>query len=665
MANQRKNVPKPPVSTKSKPVTNPSPGLPRTNTFRAGFWSQNLIPVLILAILPFMLYGIALRFGYILDDQMVIWQNTYVQKGLAGLGSIFGADSFMGYFNDTKMLFLLEGGRYRPLSLATFAAEVSLFGKDNPNLAGISHAVNILLYSVTGVFLYRILAGLFPLKEGGRWYFSIAFLASLLFIAHPLHVECIANIKGRDEILALLFCLLALYAALKYFDTRSWLWLPFSSVALFLGMLSKENALTFVAIIPLTVWFFNPTSKDTKSGISWQTVLWPSLVAAAFFILIRYKALGFMLDHGGPPSVDLMNTPFLEMTASQRLATISLTLGWYLKLLLIPYPLTHDYYPYHVPKVGWTDWRALVSLAIYLGMGIWAVLNIRRRHVAAYAIAFWFITLSIVSNLFVSVGTFMNERFAYMPSVAFCILVAWFFADQLPRLIKEQPERPYILGVMAFTPIVLLFIAGTLVRVPDWKDAMSLNISAINNSPNSARSHVFYVTSIFNGPYKEATDPNEKKKWVEDMDQHLTRSLEINPNYGSALIMKANVAIARFQIDHQLDRFFHELEYIMEKIPTNPEFRKFVDQNMSDYLSGSNAEKYVAFCHRIGYEFFFIKKKDNAAALHFLQFALDRNTEDTRIIEDMVEVYTAMGNTAKANEMKVRAEASRHIINYE
>lgn len=612
-----------------------------------------------------MLYGIALRFGYILDDQMVIWQNTYVQKGLAGLGSIFGADSFMGYFNDTKMLFLLEGGRYRPLSLATFAAEVSLFGKDNPNLAGISHAVNILLYSVTGVFLYRILAGLFPLKEGGRWYFSIAFLASLLFIAHPLHVECIANIKGRDEILALLFCLLALYAALKYFDTRSWLWLPFSSVALFLGMLSKENALTFVAIIPLTVWFFNPTSKDTKSGISWQTVLWPSLVAAAFFILIRYKALGFMLDHGGPPSVDLMNTPFLEMTASQRLATISLTLGWYLKLLLIPYPLTHDYYPYHVPKVGWTDWRALVSLAIYLGMGIWAVLNIRRRHVAAYAIAFWFITLSIVSNLFVSVGTFMNERFAYMPSVAFCILVAWFFADQLPRLIKEQPERPYILGVMAFTPIVLLFIAGTLVRVPDWKDAMSLNISAINNSPNSARSHVFYVTSIFNGPYKEATDPNEKKKWVEDMDQHLTRSLEINPNYGSALIMKANVAIARFQIDHQLDRFFHELEYIMEKIPTNPEFRKFVDQNMSDYLSGSNAEKYVAFCHRIGYEFFFIKKKDNAAALHFLQFALDRNTEDTRIIEDMVEVYTAMGNTAKANEMKVRAEASRHIINYE
>jgi hypothetical protein len=100
---------------------------------------------------------------------MVYWQNAYVQKGFAGIRDIFGADSFMGYFQKKENLNLLEGGRYRPLSLATFAAEVGIFGKDHP---GISHFINILLYGLTGILLYRIVLNFFPAKEGGRWYFS-------------------------------------------------------------------------------------------------------------------------------------------------------------------------------------------------------------------------------------------------------------------------------------------------------------------------------------------------------------------------------------------------------------------------------------------------------------------------------------------------------------
>ena len=638
---------KTPVS-KPKPVAAPL----RTSTFLPGFWRNHWMPAVLLMVMAFGLYGASISFGYMLDDQMVIWANTYVQKGFGGLKEIFAYDSFMGYFQ--KEQFLLEGGRYRPLSLATFAAEIGIFGKDNPNLIHVSHFVNILLYGVTGILLYRILLGLFPVKEGGRWYFGVPFLASALFVLHPLHSECVANIKGRDEILALLGGLAALYATLKYFDTQRTLWMILSGVFLLLGVLAKENALTFIAVIPLTVLFFTNVSGGRNVSASL-----PLLLAGLLFILLRYKALGYMLNHGND-TVDLMNNPFLGMTGGERIATIFLTLGWYVKLLFVPHPLTHDYYPYHVPKVNWSDWRALLSLALYVGMGVWAVLNLKNRKVPAYTILFYLFTLSIVSNLFVSVGTFMNERFLYMPSVGFCILIGWFFARKLPELIKEGQDKPSILGAMLVLVVAALFAVRTVTRVPDWATPMSLNTVAVQVSENSARSHCYYVTALYKDRYVNirSQDKSVKAPLVDTMEYHINRSLQINPNYGAALIMKGAVAAARFDVDNQLDKFFHEMEYIIEKIPYNPNFRDFLDKYM-DYLNGSNADKYMAFCHRVGYDFYFKKKNDLKTAEKFLIYGLNRQYEDIRILDDLTEVYTAMGNPAKAAEMKARADAQR------
>jgi hypothetical protein len=658
MAAKGKSNPKPVTSEKPKSTppskTARSKSAPLTQTFQPGFWRNNWIPALILIACAFAVYGASIGYGYILDDEMVVWKNAFVQKGFAGLKEIFNSDSFMGYFQDKQKLFLLEGGRYRPLSMATFAMEVGIFGKSNPMLPYISHFVNILLYGLTGVMLYRILAGIFPLREGGRWYFSVAFLASLIFVMHPLHVECVANIKGRDEILALIGSLGALYFTLKYFDTDKFWWTILAGISLFLGLLSKENALTFLAIIPLTLWTF---TKIPPARI--VVAVAPLLLGAITFIGVRYSALGFMVDHGRAVT-DLMNDPFMDMAIGEKFATIFLTLGWYLKLLLIPHPLTHDYYPYHVPKVGWGDWRALVSLAIYAGMGVWAFMNIRKKSVPAYVILFWLATLSIVSNLFVSIGSFMNERFVYMPSIAFCILAAWFFAVKLPDLIKEKQETPNIIGAIVLSAVVILFGLRGFTRVPDWKDALSLNKSAVDVSVGSARAQCYYVTSLYKEVYLKTKDKEEQKKLVDTMEYHINLATKINPNYGAALVMRSAVAAARFEQDHQLDKFFHEIEYVADRIPYNTNFRDFLDQYMK-YLDGSNSDKYVSFCHRMGYDFYFKQKRDPETAIHFLQFGLDRQTEDYRILSAMAEIYQIMGNNEKALEMKARADAEAPV----
>ena len=605
------------------------------------------MPAVSLMALAVVLYAIGVSYGYILDDEIVFWKNTFVQKGFGGLREIFASDSFMGYFKEQK--FLLEGGRYRPLSLATFAMEVGMFG---PGHSTISHGINIFLYGLTGILLYRILIGLFPVGEGGRWYFSLPFITAAVFVLHPLHVECVANIKGRDEILALLGGLGALWATLKYFDTNKWWWLLFAAVSLFLGMLAKENALTFLVVIPLTVAVF--TKVSTARSIS---AALPLLLAALFFIFVRYKALGYILSHG-QVNTDIMNDPFLGMTGSEKYATIFLTLGWYIKLLFVPHPLTIDYYPYQVPKVSWSDWKALASLALYLGMSIWALLNIRKNKVPAYAILFYLITLSIVSNLFVSVGTFMNERFAYMPSVAFCLLVGWFFSRKLPALLKEKHDAAYPLGMITLAAIAGVYAYVVVKRIPDWQNVLTINKAAVKASPGSARSHCFYVTGLYEQQYLGLKKNEDKMPLIEEMDYHINESLRINPKYGAALIMKGAVAAARFEQDHQLDRLFHVYEDILEKIPYNTNFRNFLDQYMV-FLDGSNSDKYVSFCHRVGYEYFYQKKKDYKTALHFLQYGLDRQTEDIRILDGMAEIYTVVGDKVKAAEMKKRADAQR------
>ena len=308
--------------------------------------------LLVFLSIAFFLYGKSINYGYILDDQMVLSKNIYVQQGVAGFPDIFQNDSFLGYFQSKEKLYYLQGGRYRPLSLATFAVEVSLFG---PNHPAISHFINILLYAFTAFLLFRLFLEfkIDSLNQGRI--FSVPFFAAILWIFHPIHTECVANIKGRDELLALIFSLAALLAAMKYQKDNKTISLISSGIFLFIGMLAKENALTFIGIIPLSLWMFQKASIPSLV----KTTM-PLVIAAVLFIVIRYEALGYFFNHGHPV-INLINDSFLGMSKPEKYATIFYTLGLYIKLLFIPYPLTHDYLPYHIPIMHWGNVKVIAS----------------------------------------------------------------------------------------------------------------------------------------------------------------------------------------------------------------------------------------------------------------------------------------------------------------
>ena len=549
---------------------------------RRDFWKKYWPAALILLLLPFALYGLSISFGYVLDDKIVLAENKYVQEGISGIGKIFTTESFTGFLGQQQNL--VAGSRYRPLSIATFAVENQLFGQ-NPSL---SHFLNILFYALTGLMIFRLLILWRESWSGNQWFWGVGFIAAILFLFHPIHTEVVANIKSRDEILALLLALSALYFSFRP-TKRPKLEMVFAGSIFFLALMAKENAITFLAVVPLAFWIFRGEGLNQS-----LPKLLPYLIATVLFLIFRYQAIGFFFDSGRPSSsLSLMNNPFLGASTSEKFATISLTLGKYIQLLVFPHPLTHDYYPYQIPIVGWGNIWALASLLLYLGMTVFAIKSLKKRNVAAFCIIYFIATLSIVSNIIFPIGTFMNERFMYMPSVGFVLLIGWLLIEKLPAWLKQAALGKWIpLGIVGI--ILLGYGWKTLDRVPAWKDALSLNQAAVKVSTNSARANCFMGYSLYQ-EILNTGDRSSKDSLLQQATYYTDRALKIFPSYTDALTTKAGLLAEEYKTDRDLNKLLDGF-YRIQTIRLTP----FVDQYLNYLDNRADAATMIAFYEKLG-----------------------------------------------------------------
>jgi protein O-mannosyl-transferase len=539
-----------------------------------------------------LLYANTLGFDHAIDDAIVITDNEYTQQGLSGIGGILGADTFEGFFgardNKDGNGALVEGGRYRPMSLLLFAAEMQLFGKPMKDkkgnemkvartgeimkgIAGIGHFGNMLLYGLTGVLLYMVLLLLFRRNTGDEQSEAsdtaqtIALVATLIFLAHPVHTEAVANIKGADEILSLLGSLGALWLTLKAFYKNNTLYLTLSGVVFFMACMSKENAVAFLAITPLAFWVF---SNPKISDIIKHTL--PLLVGAMAFIAIRYNAIGF--GFAANPPLEMMNNPFVVLNETTRLyeympfadkmATIMYSLNQYIGLLFAPITLTHDYYPRHIAVMTFANPAALFALVVHIGLVAYAAWGCWKKQPMAFAVAFYLLSLFMVSNIIFAVGTNMAERFLYMPSVGFAMAIAII----LTRFIKN---KTLILGITAV--ICLAFGAKTVLRNPVWYDTFTLFMADSETSVNSAKlqnacgGEMQRIASLTDRErlewLKQSSLPElveiaaipdsnaRQQRLLARAQMHLANTLRIHPTYGNAWLLKGNASY--YQKDYE------------------------------------------------------------------------------------------------------------------
>ena len=162
-------------------------------------------------ILGFFVFGIALliylntlNHSYVLDDFSTIKDNRVTTQGLKAIGDIFSHYYRYGYYTS-------DDGLYRPLPVAIFAIEWWL-APNNPSFA---HFVNIMLYALTGWLLFMTLKKLMK-----NYNVILPFIVTLLFIAHPIHTEVVANIKSLDELLGFLFSFSSIFFLCDYFENK-------------------------------------------------------------------------------------------------------------------------------------------------------------------------------------------------------------------------------------------------------------------------------------------------------------------------------------------------------------------------------------------------------------------------------------------------------------
>ncbi|MBK9983234.1 MAG: hypothetical protein IPP15_12645 [Saprospiraceae bacterium] len=148
------------TTIKKKPAKSKSKSQFASNLdFTPGFWERHWKEALIIPILAFALYWMCLPYGYVLDDQIVITGNDYTKKGISGIWEILSTESFSGYFHGQQDL--VAGARYRPLSIISFAVEQSIFGDNRIE----RHFINILLYGLIGLLIFRVLSILFLKRD--------------------------------------------------------------------------------------------------------------------------------------------------------------------------------------------------------------------------------------------------------------------------------------------------------------------------------------------------------------------------------------------------------------------------------------------------------------------------------------------------------------------
>ena len=519
--------------------------------------NKNLIRYIIFAVVALLAYGDTLWLKYASDDRMIIFENNYTLQG--DVKSVMTKDAFTGFFGEDEQL--VAGGRYRPLSQLTFMAEYQAFGgkiKDevglnraqqneelfsNSALPYIQHGMNVLYFILLCFVIYISLQKIFPQFENDKWYLSLPFLATLLFLLHPLHTEAVANIKGRDEIMSMLGAMLSLLTALKFVESRKWWWLVLSFVTMLLGMFAKENAVTFLAVIPLALLF---KGTDRKLDYVW-TVL-PALVASLIFIVVRSQVLGDLQDTDQKSL--LLNNPFVNATKGEKIATVLLTWGIYFKLLIFPHPLTHDYYPHQIEITNFNNgivWFVVMMVLAMLAYVVYVLVgmlrgNRRENSVFAFGIAFFFITFSITSNLLFNIGTFMNERFMFMPLLGFALVLAFAFRKWsvwgigVRQVLVKQRRVPagsmpsWVTAPIAMVVVFLLLCAAytgkTAVRNLAWYDDNKLFITDVETSSESMKCTLSAGGSYLN-LYQKEKNPKKKSKYLKEAEKYLNKTLAL------------------------------------------------------------------------------------------------------------------------------------------
>jgi len=468
-------------------------------------------------LISFLFYGNSISNGFSLDDELVTTtdrkHHENVEKGIGGIKDIFTSN----YAIDGK-----QNYEYRPIVTLSYAIEWSLFS-DNPERVHISHFINVLLYAICGILLFQLINVLFQSRASYLSAFVVA-----LFMIHPIHSEVVNNLKNRDELLSLIFALLAAIQVFKFIDRGQIAFIFVGLGCIVFSVLSKKSNLPFVILIPMMIYFFRE--------VSWKKIGTVFLILGSTQLIFKLIKVSF-LKAENLRLFNYVENPLYEMGFLDRIPVFVYTNYLYIQKLFLPYPLGFYYGFNAIPIVTFSDWRFYLSLILLVALLSFALYGFMKKSYYSFSIFFFFLAIGGTANLITPMVGIFAERFAFSASIGFCFLIVLL----LYRLLKLDvfDEKNNIKLYASIVIIALPSFLFTINRNKDWKSKKSLYVADSNYLKNSAKSNSILGSEMQTEAYelKKAGiySFDEMMQKVDSAILFYSRSLDLYPTYESNL----------------------------------------------------------------------------------------------------------------------------------
>jgi len=451
--------------------------------------AKKQVHMLLIIFLGFFVYANSTNGRFIWDDNALVKDNVNI-RSLSNIGNFFINDST----NIAKPVF------YRPLQLITYAADYSVW---KLNYRGY-HLTNILLHILMALLLYWLM-GIFYNDA------LIALLASMFFIAHPVHTEAVAYISGRSDSLAGIFMLLSFIFYIKRIragETRFYILMILSYIG---ALLSRETAL----ILPLLLAAYHYAFKEK---IRFKD-FFPFLIITFIYIVL----LVFILPPGN------FYTAFF-----QRLPGFFAAIVGYIRLLILPVRL---HMGYGIKLFNLTDPKAVAGIAALVFLLFYVLKNKNQKGIVIFSILWFLVALLPVSNLY-PVNAYMSEHWLYIPSIGFFMILS----GSLSRVCRIR--RFQAAGMALIAGLLIFYSYLTIKQNEYWRTPIDFYNRTIRYAPGNWRLCINLGNAYMDaGKNKKAADAY-KKALAENPDA-FPAYVSLGITYNNAGRKKETIAMFR------------------------------------------------------------------------------------------------------------------------
>lgn len=497
--------------------------------------------------ISFFIFGNTVKNPFLFDD-VHLEQNKQLYH-LGNTGKIFSSSYHF-----------IKSGVYRPIPMLSYAVNQRILGDSVVSF----RIFQIILYGLNGALLFLVL------KKIGLNFFEST-VASLVFLFHPINNEVVNVVVFRHDILVVTLGLLAILSRLK--GKSLWAYVFF-----FLSLLSKETGLMIMLILLYYLFFLTDEKASSLKGFfqklkELKKDVYYFLLTLFVYMLFRLQVLKDLVFYDPTTIVQnqLRHLPFFS-----SIPAALKVVGLYVVKMLYPKTLSIDYsYNQISTPVSIIDPLAILGFLALVSCVLVLLPAVRMNFKYKIAILFFLFPLLIVSNLFLKIGSIAAERWLYLPSAGFAILVSIF----LSKLFYSIKSRKVFL-----VPLILVILLGgyyyrNFLRNKDWQDGFSLYKNTAAASPNSV-----LARNNLGAMYLLKKDYSNAKIEIE-------AATKIYPDYPQ-LLFNWGIYYQETGNEKQSE------EYFLKTLEVAPEYLDAYSRLISIYVSRNDYEKAVTLALR-------------------------------------------------------------------